>query len=265
VIRPPGGSEPSHVLVLATLGAPQRRLIGARRARRVDPEPDPTPVAISRATVIQAVPVPRAEAETWLHDLDENARDAALAQAVAVLNGAVHAHRLAAADPSLQDAALDRALVARLGHGNGDQVAEGRWDAAIDVPVQRQGSRARRVAALRPQERIAALLGGRDEPLVCELLVLRARADLDAGRPREAALQLRVALEAGIAELEEAGSAVPDMAERLAELRERRGAVGAAANAALVGPLDAEAAAAVEQTLSRLEAALRARSAAGLK
>jgi hypothetical protein len=264
VIRPLGGAEPSHVLVLATLGAPQRRLMGARRARRADPEPEPTPVAVSRATVIQATPVTAAEAEAWLGALDDEAQDAALAGAAAVLNGAVHAHRVAAADPALQDIALERALVARLGHGNGDQVAEGRWAAAIEVPVQRRGTRERRVAALRPQERIAALLGGRDEPLACELLVLRARADLDAGRLREAALQLRVALEAGIAELEEAGAAVPDMAERLSDLRDRRGAVGAAANAALQGPLDDEAAAAVEQTLSRLEAALRARSAAGI-
>jgi hypothetical protein len=265
VIRAPGGREPSHVLVLATLGAPQRRLIGARRARRAEPEPEPTPVAIARATVIQATPVPEAEAETWLRDLDDDGQDAALAQGAAVLNGAVHAQRLAAADPSLQDVALERALVARLGYGNGDQVAEGRWTAALEVPLQRRGARPRRVAALRPQERVAALLGGRDQALACELLTLRARTDLDARRTREAALQLRVALEAGIAELEEAGAAAPDMADRLAELRERRGAVGAAANAALQGPLDAEATAAVEQTLSRLESALRARSAAGVK
>jgi hypothetical protein len=265
VIRPPGGRDPSHVLVLATLGAPQRRLIGGRRAHRADPEPDPTPVATARATVIEATPVPEAEAEAWLAELDDKAQDAELARAAAILNGAVHAQRLAAADPGVQDVALERALVARLGHGSGDQVAEGRWAAAIEVPVRGRGTRERRVAALRPQERIAALLGGRDEALACELLVLRARADLDASRSREAALQLRVALEAGIAELEEAGAPAPDMAERLSELRERRAAVGAAANAALQGPLDAEAAAAVEQTLSRLEAALRARSAAGFK
>ena len=47
-----------------------------------------------------------------------------------------------------------------------------------------------------PEERFAALLGAREPQLVAEELVLRARADLDAGRPREAALQARVALEA---------------------------------------------------------------------
>ena len=52
-----------------------------------------------------------------------------------------------------------------------------------------------------PEERFAALLGGREQALACEELVLRARADLDAGREREAALEARVALEALLAEL----------------------------------------------------------------
>ena len=39
--------------------------------------------------------------------------------------------------------------------------------------------------------------------LACEELVLRARADLDAGRFREAALQARVALESLLAEMPE--------------------------------------------------------------
>jgi hypothetical protein len=53
------------------------------------------------------------------------------------------------------------------------------------------------------------------------------------------------------------------MPERLAELRERRGAIGDAANRALAGPLPAAAVTAVTETVTRLEAALRARSAAG--
>ncbi|MDQ4041915.1 MAG: hypothetical protein M3141_09230, partial [Actinomycetota bacterium] len=55
----------------------------------------------------------------------------------------------------------------------------------------------------------------------------------------------------------------PDMPDRLADLRERRGAIGDAANQALTGPLTAEAVTAVRETVERLEAALRARSAAG--
>ena len=115
-----------------------------------------------------------------------------------------------------------------------------------------------RAAALRPQERLAALLGARDAPLAAEELALRARVDLDAGRRREAALQLRIALEAGLAELEPWRE---QLADRLAELRDARGAVGAAANAALQGGIDDETAAEVERVLERLEAALRARVA----
>ena len=106
------------------------------------------------------------------------------------------------------------------------------------------------------------MLGGRDRPLAAESLAMRARLDLDHGREREAALQLRVALEAGIAELEDASA--DDLAKRLAELREQRDAVGAAANAALRGPLDGGAHEAVAHALGRLEAALRARAMAAL-
>ncbi|HEV2812951.1 MAG TPA: hypothetical protein VGW10_06840, partial [Solirubrobacteraceae bacterium] len=102
-------------------------------------------------------------------------------------------------------------------------------------------------------------LGGRDAALACEDLALRARTDLDAGRVREAALQLRVALEAALAELE-AWRGRRDLDERLAELREERATVGDAANAALRGGLPDETAAEVERVLGRVEAAIRARA-----
>ena len=54
---------------------------------------------------------------------------------------------------------------------------------------------------LRPQARLAAVLNGRERPLACEELTLRARLDLDHGREREAALQVLVALDAALAEL----------------------------------------------------------------
>ena len=49
----------------------------------------------------------------------------------------------------------------------------------------------KRGETLAPQERLAAILGGRDALLAGEELLLRARLDLDAGRTREAALQAR--------------------------------------------------------------------------
>ena len=89
---------------------------------------------------------------------------------------------------------------------------------------------------------------------------MRARLDLSQGRTREAALQLRVALEAALAELE--GTDTAGMPERLDDLRARRGAVGDAANAALRGDLDAERRESVAEAVDRVEAALRARAAA---
>src|SRR6185436_15674724 len=109
----------------------------------------------------------------------------------------------------------------------------------------------RRESALRPQERLAAVLGGRDVLLACEELALRARLDVDRGRYREAAFQVRVALEAAIAELEPWASR-GDLAERLAALREQRAPVGAAANAALQGGLDDFAIDAVTRALERI-------------
>jgi hypothetical protein len=147
----------------------------------------------------------------------------------------------------------------RVGYGNGEQVADGRYTAAYELPRDVaagsiRGRAVRRREALAPQERLAAILGGRDAPLAGEELMLRARADLDAERPREAALQARVALEALIAELGREGRDVSD-------LRDRRSAIGNAANAALDGDLSSDQAGAVAAAVDAMERALRRRAA----
>jgi hypothetical protein len=260
LLRPAAGAEPTHVLVLATLGATQRRLLSGRRPRSAEPEPEPEPVATARATVILAERLGSEEAgDAWLRGAGRS--DAHVTEALAALNRALHAYRTAAAEARVREVTRDDALVVRVGYGAGEQVAEGRWTAAVALPPPRH--RRRRVAALRPQERLAATLAGRATPMACEELALRARWDLDHGRPREAALQLRVALEAGIAELDRAGAGVAGVPERVEELRGFRETVGAAANAALAGELSSEQAEAVEAALGRLEAAIRALAAAG--
>lgn len=87
---------------------------------------------------------------------------------------------------------------------------------------------------------------------------LRARADLDAGRNREAALQLRVGLEALLVEL---GGAVADSGhdEDMGTLRARRSEAGAAANLALRGDLAADAEGRVSELLAICERVLRRR------
>ena len=191
----------------------------------------------------------------WLQEAAGERSEAIVATALAVLNRTVAGHRVAAADPLLPDADPARALVTRVGYGIGEQVAEGLWEEARELPPDR----GRRARALVPQQRLAALLGGRDVALACEELTLRARADLDAGRQREAAMQLHVALEAAVAELE-SWRGRSDIGERIDELSALRGGAAAAANAAIQGGLEADVVDAVRAALERLEAALRARA-----
>ena len=206
----------------------------------------------SRATVILPEAFPQEEAASaWLQRLrsDEEQRQRELDAALAVLNRAVHAHRAARADHAARDVTASAALVVRAGWGAGERVADGRFQEGWELP--RSGRRVRRSMEA-PDERFAALLGGRETALACEELVLRARADVDAGRMREAALQARVALESVLAEL-------PDLSPgRRTPLEDSRAAVGQAANAALRGPLDASSVAAVMGAVEAMEAALRA-------
>ncbi len=260
VVRRHAGEEPGHVVVLATLGAPQRRLLRGRRPTAAPAEPGPAAVATGRATVIAAhTPLESREAAAaWLKAAEPEEEAGA---ALSVLNGVLHAQRIAAADPYGREVGRRDVLALRIGWGEGEQVAEGRWAEALELPLP-SGPR-RGDAALRPQERLAALLGGRDAALAAEALTLRARADLDAGRTREAALQLAAALEAALAELA-AWRGRGGLAERLDELTRERDAVAAASAAALRGGVDEAHATDVGRVLERLEAALRARTAAGL-
>lgn len=256
--------EPEHVLVLEVVGgrvAAGRGRLRGRRARQAPPEPAPATAPLTRVTLVGATPLAGDDAAAaWLAQADLAAQAAV---AVDVLNGVLHAHRIVRADPYVREIALDQALAVRVGVGRGDEVAEGRWTEARTVPPARSRAESR-AGALRPQERLAALLSGRDVALAAEELTLRARLDLDRGRSREAALQVRVALEAALAELQ-AWAHRDDIAPRLAELREQRAAVADAANRALEGGLDEQQIAAVTHVVGRLEAALAARVAGGLE
>jgi hypothetical protein len=223
----------------------------------------PEPVPTSRATMIaaQAFESPE-QAEGWLASLrdDADATTAAVDDAVQTLNAMLRAHRAAALDPYAREVHASGALVVRVGYGSGDQVADGQFAAAFELARtatgQIRGRAARRREMLAPQERLAAMLAGREAPLAGVELLLRARADLDAERPREAALQARVALEALIAELDREGRDV-------AELRDYRQAIGEAANAALDGELNEARTGAVEAAVDAMDRALRHRAASG--
>ena len=163
-------------------------------------------------------------------------------------------------DPHAHELSAERAVAVRIGYGSGEETATGRFSAArkVDVWAGRASKRRRRQEDLRPQERVAAVLGGRERLDVCETLLLRARADLGAGREREAALQLRVGLEALLEELQGA-LADPGHEEDMGQLRERRGEAGKAANAALRGKLAAAQLEAITELLEICERVLRRR------
>jgi hypothetical protein len=202
------------------------------------------------------------DAEAWLAALvrDPEARDAFVAEALALVNSALHAQRVSALDASVHDIGVEDAVATRIGWGDGTRLAAGEWTKAVDAPPD-PGRRVRRAEALRPQERVAAVLGGREELGACETLVLRARLDVDAGRDREAALQLVPAARALLAEIDPGAS--EDQREDLDAVRERMPALERSAELALAGRLDEAAADIVADALELCERALRRRRILG--
>lgn len=201
-------------------------------------------IETSRATIIDVGgPMPDLErAAAWLADAGEPE----LSGDIEVLNRALHAHRLATTDPRAHGVGRSDALVARIGYGAGEEVADGKWTDARELIDPGPGRRRSRIPAA--QARLAALLTGRERPLACEELVLRARLDFDEGRDLEATLQVRIAFDAALAELP-ADPAAPALAERIEELRTLSATIAAADRDEL------------SYALGRLEAALRARAA----
>ncbi|MGD9737251.1 MAG: hypothetical protein AB7V58_16830 [Solirubrobacterales bacterium] len=253
-----------RVLVTRTLGSPPQPHRRRRRAKGVEPEPAAAALPLSRVTAIRAFApfADEEEARRWLEQASEaeETADEIVADAIALLNQALHAQWVAAAEPHSAELTPERAVAVRIGFGAGEEVAEGRFSEAREVDVWATGAsrRRRREEGMQPQERVAAVLGGRERFGVCETLLLRARADLDAGRRREAALQLRIGLEALLAELGETNGG-EDHAADLATLGENRREAGEAANQALAGELSPERLAQVEELLALCERVLRRR------
>jgi hypothetical protein len=256
--------EEESVLVLQKLGTPAAA--GRRRRRRnASAAAEPATLTLTRATAIRAFAPFEGEEEAsrWLDEAceAEDTVDVLAEEGIALLNRALHAQAVAAADPraqvDLSPATAERVLI---GYGSGEETADGRFSDArpVDVAASAGSRRRQREEEMRPQERVAAVLRGRERLDACETLLLRARADLDAGREREAALQLRVGLEALLVELKDA-VADPGHEKDMAMLQARRAEVGNAANAALQGALSEEQRRQVEELLGISERVLRRR------
>ncbi len=253
------------VIDVRTVGAELKRRggRGGRRARpaRAEAQDEPEPVAVTRVTVIRGEPFEHADAaRTWLAGCgDAQAANLEVNEALRLLNRAIHAHRVSAGDPYSADVSLTRARRVRLGYGTGDELVEGRWRDAYAVPHQAARTSRRRMLA--PEEQTAGILVGRRQTHASEDLVLRARADLDQGRTRAAALQADAALKALTAELR----AEEGAEQSRATLRERGEQLSGLAATALDRELDDRETAELGDVLLEMERIVRRRrhSAAG--
>ena len=166
-------------------------------------EAAPTPLPLTRVTLVRPRPfADESAADAWLEEVcaDRDIWKRLAREAAEQLNRLIHAHRTAAGDPFIADVDPGRAVAVRFGFGTGDEVADGRWRRANELSdTEARKLIGRDYEALRPQERIAAVLGGRESVEPYEDLIVRARGDLDAGRLSSAALGLSVGLEAMIA------------------------------------------------------------------
>jgi hypothetical protein len=256
LMRDRAGGEPERVVV-----------IEGERPRAEQAGPDGTAIMVVDPVSLSA----EHQAQAWLEDIfREPSR--AVEEALAIVNRVVYLHRLAAADPHVHELTVAQAVAARAGWGEGGQLAASRWTQARDLPLAaparrrlfRRRSRRERADELIHVERLAALLGAREPPLICEELALRARLDLDSGRPSNAALELRQALAAAVAELR--GEGRQDLLLRVDELEQL--SAGVEGEALRVLETAAQGAPGEEgaepdgellaHALGRLEAALRA-------
>jgi hypothetical protein len=201
-----------RVLIVQQLGAPGPARRGRRRPRAVEPR-EPGEVPITRLTVAAAERFDdRREAAGWLDDAagSAEARATEVRAATATINRALTALRAAARDPLVHEIGATRALAVRIGYGTGEDLADGRWSEARELPPPKRG----RLDDVDPQERVAAVLAGRERVHPAETLLQRARLDLAQGRLEEA----RYGQRAAAAAARETDGADEDLRRRVDQL-----------------------------------------------
>jgi hypothetical protein len=180
--------DAESVLIVEELGASRPRRRAGRRSKPVDPG-DPAETPVTRVTVTGSRLDDAAAGDEWLRRMMSGEGVDEVRAATRIVNRALAALRAAARDPLVQDVGASKALAIRLGHGTGDELADGRWTAAKELARPRRG----RLDDVDPQSRVAAVLAGRDEVHPAETLMLRARLDLQQGRRTEARYGLKAA------------------------------------------------------------------------
>ena len=209
--------DAERVLIVQELDAPRPQRRGRRRPRPVDPGV-PGQVPVTRVTVTGVSLADPGSGSAWLRETlrDRQRGNQELRDATRIVNRALNALRAEARDPLVQEIGATKALAVRLGHGTGEELAEGRWTEASELARPRRG----RLDDVEPQSRVAAVLAGRDEVHPAETLMLRARLDAQHGRDAEA----RYGLRAARAALEgEPGPRRDQLAKELAAIEEKLG------------------------------------------
>lgn len=196
----------ADVVVFQRLGArTSRRRPLAQRVRECRRESEPREVSVLRVTVVKATRMldAFADSEAFLARLRARPERAQawIDDGLAILNRAIGAHRICAADPFAVGVTHQDARVARVGYGTGELVFEGMWEKAIEVPAAR-APRLRREQRLLPQGTLAAMLADNAPMLEGEELVLRVALDIDQGRLRAAAVGLSAAVPLVLSELD---------------------------------------------------------------
>jgi len=173
---------------------------------------------VTRVTVTGERLEDEARGAAWLKEMMGSGGRGAdeVREATRIVNRALSALRAAARDPLVQDIGATKALAVRLGHGSGDELADGRWTEARELARPRRG----RLDDVDPQSRVAAVLAGRDEVHPAETLMLRARLDAQQGRNAEALYGLRAAR---AALQEQPGARSKALREELAAIEEKLG------------------------------------------
>jgi len=164
-------------------------------------------VTVTTVTLIRAYdPLgSETEARAWLARLGEDEfLQSLLDETLAAIDRALAAEAVATGRPYAQSPALDQILAARVGFGDGDHVADGRYTDALEVDARggTASPKREREGRTRPLARIAAILGEKEPATACEILIPRVRADLDAGRVLAAGLAIETAARATVVELD---------------------------------------------------------------
>lgn len=254
-----GRAQPgdADVLQIITVGASAARGgLVFRRARKAESDDAPRDVSILIASLIGATNAfaSHSDAVSFLDGCraSEEEQRTLVTQCVDVINLAIRGYKSAARDPFAAEIEAADAREVRIGYGEPDELAKGGWTEAFNPPPPR-APRMSRAERLAPHEVVANVVSGRLPLLAAEDLALRTMLDLEHGRPRAAALQLRACLELIVAELTDAGEAwIPprDDLERRLPNAERLAAL------ALDDRVDEDAEAEVAEILDRIEDSL---------